>query len=86
MLCEHIPRSIKRIIANESRILFAREFPIIDSAESADKLKLRLKSEELEQYGPSFTPKDVYEAIKRIPRFADMKVSLKFTHTSSRIG
>ncbi|KAE9974959.1 hypothetical protein BLS_002846 [Venturia inaequalis] len=57
----------------DAMILFAREFPIIDSAESADKLKLRLKSEELEQYGPSFTPKDVYEAIKRIPRFADMK-------------
>jgi ubiquitin carboxyl-terminal hydrolase 10 len=52
-----------------------REFPIIDSADSADKLKLRLKSDELEVYGPSFTPKDVYEAIKRIPRFSDMKVS-----------
>jgi ubiquitin carboxyl-terminal hydrolase 10 len=53
-----------------------REFPVIDSADSADKLKLRLKSDELELYGPSFTPKDVYEAIKRIPRFSDMKVSL----------
>jgi ubiquitin carboxyl-terminal hydrolase 10 len=53
-----------------------REFPIIDSSDSADKLRLRLKSDELEQYGDSFTPEHVYGAIKRLPRFAPMKVSL----------
>jgi ubiquitin carboxyl-terminal hydrolase 10 len=58
------------------RILFMREFPIIDSSDSADKLRLRLKSDELEQYGDSFTPEHVYGAIKRLPRFAPMKVSL----------
>lgn len=51
-----------------------REFEVIDSAESAEKLRLRLKSEELEQYGAAFTPEYVYDAIKRLPRFSTMRV------------
>lgn len=53
-----------------------REFEVIDSADSAEKLRLRLKSAELEQYGNAFTPEYVYDAIKRLPRFSTMRVSL----------
>lgn len=51
-----------------------REFEVIDSAESSEKLRLRLKSEELEQHGHAFTPEYVYDAIKRLPRFSTMRV------------
>jgi ubiquitin carboxyl-terminal hydrolase 10 len=54
--------------------MFLREFPVIDSAESAQKLQMRLKDGELEQYGEAFTPEYVYEAIKKIPRFSSMRV------------
>ena len=53
-----------------------REFKTIDSAASADQLKKRLKSEEYEKYGEPFTPEFVYEAIRNLPRFASMRVSL----------
>lgn len=52
-----------------------REFPIIDSATSVEKLNLRLKDSELEQYGQSFTPNFVYEVINKLPRFSSMRVS-----------
>lgn len=52
-----------------------REYPIIDSASSAEQLKLRLKERELEQYGEPFSPDFVYEAINRLPRFVTMRVS-----------
>ena len=51
-----------------------REFPIIDSASNVDQLRMRLKGDELEQYGEPFTPENVYDAIKRLPRFATMRV------------
>jgi len=56
--------------------MFMREFKIIDSAESADKLRMRLKDGELERYGDSFIPEYVYDVIKSLPRFASMRVSL----------
>jgi len=52
-----------------------REFKVIDSAESVEKLRMRLKDTELEQYGEQFTPEYVYNVIKRLPRFAHMRVS-----------
>lgn len=55
--------------------MFMREFKVIDSAASADQLKKRLKSEEYEQYGEPFTPEFVYDAIRKLPRFASMRVS-----------
>lgn len=55
--------------------MFLREYKIIDSAESAQKLQLRLKDVELEQSGDAFTPEYVYDVIKRLPRFAHMRVS-----------
>lgn len=52
-----------------------REFPIIDSAVSVEQLKLRLKDNELEQYGEAFTPDFVYDVIRQLPRFQTMQVS-----------
>jgi ubiquitin carboxyl-terminal hydrolase 10 len=57
------------------RIMFMREFKVIDSAESVEKLRMRLKDTELEQYGEQFTPEYVYDVTKRLPRFAHMRVS-----------
>ena len=57
------------------RILFIREFSIIDSAVSDEQLRMRLKDNELEQYGEAFIPEFVYEVIRRLPRFASMRVS-----------
>ena len=57
------------------RILFIREFPIIDAATSTEQLRMRLKDSELEQYGEAFTPEFVYEVIRRLPRFSSMRVS-----------
>lgn len=51
-----------------------REFPVIDSAVSVDQLRMRLKDNELEQYGEAFIPEFVYEVIRRLPRFATMRV------------
>ena len=50
-----------------------REFPVIDSAESFEQLRLRLKPEELEQYGDSFIPEYVYQVIRQLSRFRDMR-------------
>lgn len=62
--------------ANASaRIMFMREFPVITSAESVEKLRLRLNSTDLEQFGEAFIPEYVYEVIKRLPRFSSMRVS-----------
>lgn len=36
---------------------------------------MRLKDNELEQYGDAFIPEFVYEVIRRLPRFASMRVS-----------
>lgn len=51
-----------------------REFKVIDSATSVEQLQKRLKPEVLERYGDSFIPQFVYDAIGKLPRFADMKV------------
>lgn len=56
------------------RVNFMGEYKVIDSAVSVDQLRRRLKSEELEQYGEPFTPEFVYEAIRKLPRFASMRV------------
>ena len=53
-----------------------REFPVIDAAVSVDQLRMRLKDNELEQYGEAFIPEFVYEVIRRLPRFSSMRVSL----------
>jgi ubiquitin carboxyl-terminal hydrolase 10 len=57
----------------DAMIMFMRDFKVIDSAVSAEKLRLRLKDKELEQYGEPLTPEYVYDVIKRLPRFDNMK-------------
>ncbi|KAF2674020.1 cysteine proteinase [Microthyrium microscopicum] len=57
----------------DAMILFMREYKVIDSAESVEKLRMRLKDTELEQYGDAFIPEYVYDAIKRLPRFSTMR-------------
>lgn len=52
-----------------------REYKVIDSAPSVEKLRMRLKEGEFEQYGEAFTPDFVYDVIKRLPRFVTMRVS-----------
>ena len=52
-----------------------REYLVIDSAPSVEKLRMRLKENELEQYGEAFTPDFVYNVINRLPRFSTMRVS-----------
>ena len=56
------------------RILFLREFRVIDTASSPEQLKLRLKESELEEYGEAFIPDFVYDVIRRLPRFSSMRV------------
>ena len=56
------------------RIMFMREFPVIDSATSVEQLRMRLHDNELEQYGDAFIPDFVYEVIRRLPRFSTMRV------------
>ncbi|KAF2010712.1 cysteine proteinase [Aaosphaeria arxii CBS 175.79] len=57
----------------DAMIMFMRDFKVIDSAESAEKLRMRLKDNELEQYGDPLSPEYVYDVIKRLPRFDNMK-------------
>ena len=58
-----------------------REFPIIDSASTVEKLRMRLKENELEQYGEAFTPSFIYNVVDALPRFASMRVSLSIIPT-----
>jgi ubiquitin carboxyl-terminal hydrolase 10 len=53
--------------------LFMQEFSIIDSADSGEQLRLRLKPEDFENFGTAFVPEYVYSAIKELPRFRDMR-------------
>ena len=55
--------------------MFLHEYNVLQSAPTADKLGRALKSEDLEKFGEPFTPEFVYEAIRRLDRFASMRVS-----------
>jgi ubiquitin carboxyl-terminal hydrolase 10 len=55
--------------------MFMREYPVIDSAITVEKLRMRLKQGELEDYGEAFTPEFVYDVTKHLPRFSAMRVS-----------
>lgn len=61
---------------NKPRIMFLHEYNVLKSAPTADKLGRTLKVDDLEKYGDPFTPEFVYEAIRRLDRFASMRVSL----------
>ncbi|KAH0541871.1 hypothetical protein FGG08_003676 [Glutinoglossum americanum] len=57
----------------DAMIMFMREFPVIDSAVSVEQLKMRLKDNELEQFGEAFIPEYVYNAIRHLPRFSSLQ-------------
>ncbi|ORY00441.1 hypothetical protein BCR34DRAFT_627955 [Clohesyomyces aquaticus] len=57
----------------DAMIMFMRDFKVIDSHGSIETLRMRLKGTELEQYGDPLTPEYVYDVIKRLPRFDNMK-------------
>ncbi|KAJ5539260.1 hypothetical protein N7513_007592 [Penicillium frequentans] len=57
----------------DALIMFMREFRVIDAATSEEQLKMRLKPNELEKYGDAFVPEFVYEMIRQLPRFRDMR-------------
>lgn len=57
----------------DAMIMFMREFNVIDAASEEEQLRLRLKPNELEQYGEAFVPEFVYEMIRQLPRFRDMR-------------
>jgi ubiquitin carboxyl-terminal hydrolase 10 len=54
--------------------MFQREFKVIASAGNAELLRKKLKIDELEHYGEQFSPDFIYEAIRKLPRFASMRV------------
>jgi ubiquitin carboxyl-terminal hydrolase 10 len=56
-------------------IMFMREFKVLASAESVDVLRRLLKKEQLDQFGEPVTPEYVYDAIRKLPMFANMRVS-----------
>jgi ubiquitin carboxyl-terminal hydrolase 10 len=53
--------------------MFMQEYPTIDSADSVEKLRMRLKPEDFEKYGEPLIPEYVYDVIKQLPRFRDMR-------------
>lgn len=57
----------------DSLIMFMREFRAIDTATSEEQLRMRLKPNELEQYGEAFVPEFVYDSVRQLPRFRDMR-------------
>ncbi|KAL2808052.1 hypothetical protein BJX63DRAFT_436500 [Aspergillus granulosus] len=57
----------------DALIMFMKEFRIIDAAHDEDQLRMRLKPNELEEYGEAFIPEFVYEVIRQLPRFRDMR-------------
>jgi ubiquitin carboxyl-terminal hydrolase 10 len=57
----------------DAMIMFMKEFRVIDAATSEDQLRLRLKANELEQYGDAFAPEFVYDMVRQLPRFRDMR-------------
>ena len=59
----------------DATIMFMREFKVIASAESVEDLRSMLKQEQLEEYGEQVTPEYVYDVIRKLPRFASMRVS-----------
>ena len=50
-----------------------REFKVLFSAESVEQLRLRLRSEDIEEFGEAFIPEYVYQVIRQLPRFRDMR-------------
>jgi len=58
---------------NSARIMFMREYPVLETASSVHKLRSQLKSDRFDKYGEAFIPEYVYDVIKRLPRFSSMR-------------
>ena len=61
----------------DAMIMFMREFKVLASAESVDVLRRSLRPEQLEQFADPVTPEYVYDAIRKLPRFQSMRVSIR---------
>lgn len=77
-LLDHIGKRASHSIHSDfpmvdALIMFMKEFRVIDAADDEEQLRMRLKANELEQYGEAFTPEFVYEVIRQLPRFRDMR-------------
>ncbi|ROT41484.1 cysteine proteinase [Sodiomyces alkalinus F11] len=73
-IAEKVPLSFKsQTPILDAMILFMKEFQTIAAGDSAAKLGKILKNEELEQYGASFTPEFIYQAIEPDKRFENMR-------------
>ncbi|KAM0279225.1 hypothetical protein ACHAQH_004682 [Verticillium albo-atrum] len=73
-ISEKVPLSFKsQTPILDAMILFMKEFQVINSGDSVAKLRRLLKNEELEQYGTSFTPEFIYQAIEPDKRFENMR-------------
>ncbi|KAH6697023.1 ubiquitin carboxyl-terminal hydrolase [Plectosphaerella plurivora] len=57
----------------DAMILFMKEFPVIQSAESPAALRKILRQEDLVQYDDSFVPEFIYRAIEPEKRFENMR-------------
>lgn len=57
----------------DAMIMFLKEFRILETGTTTEQLRAKLKTSQLEQYGDSFTPEYVYEVIRVLPRFRDMR-------------
>lgn len=57
----------------DAMIMFMKEYSPIDTAPSVEQLRLRLKPDDLENYGDALRPDFVYESINKLPRFRDMR-------------
>ncbi|KAI5299039.1 hypothetical protein KEM56_003567, partial [Ascosphaera pollenicola] len=57
----------------DAMIMFLKEFRILETGTTTEQLRAKLKTSQFEQYGDSFTPEYVYEVIRRLPRFRDMR-------------
>lgn len=64
------------MLTSFQRIMFQREFNVIASAGNAELLRKKLKIDELERYGEPFSPDFIYDAIRKLPRFASMRVRI----------
>ncbi|KAG5949975.1 hypothetical protein E4U53_005596 [Claviceps sorghi] len=54
-------------------VIFMQEFKVLASASTANQLGHTVRPEIFEQYGEPFTPEFVYEAIRKLSRFASME-------------
>ena len=63
----------------DTLIMFVREFKVLATSETSERLHSVIKPPQLEQHGDPVTPEYVYEAIRKLDRFNGMRVSMSMT-------